>query len=62
MISGAGHDGQILGRQAPTAMIFVPSRDGRSHSPAEFTPLEQIIPGVQILADAVEELGRTASL
>ena len=62
MVSGAGHDSQILGRQVPTAMIFVPSRDGRSHSPAEFTPLEHIIPGVQVLADAVEELGQTASL
>lgn len=59
MVSGAGHDSQILGRQIPTAMIFVPSRDGRSHSPAEYTPLEQIIPGVQALADAVEELGCT---
>jgi acetylornithine deacetylase/succinyl-diaminopimelate desuccinylase-like protein len=37
-------------------MIFVPSRDGRSHSPAEFTPMEQIIPGVQTLADALEDL------
>jgi allantoate deiminase len=59
MVSGAGHDSQILGRQIPTAMIFVPSLDGRSHSPAEYTPLEQIIPGVHALADAVEELGCT---
>jgi allantoate deiminase len=56
MVSGAGHDSQILGRRIPTVMIFVPSRDGRSHSPAEFTPEEQILPGVQALADTLAEL------
>jgi allantoate deiminase len=58
MVSGAGHDSQILGRRIPTAMIFVPSRDGRSHSPAEFTPFEQLLPGVQVLADTLRELTR----
>jgi allantoate deiminase len=56
MVSGAGHDSQILGRRVPTAMIFVPSRAGRSHSPAEFTPHERLLPGVQVLADALEEV------
>jgi allantoate deiminase len=56
LVSGAGHDSQILGRQIPTAMIFVPSRAGRSHSPAEFTPDEQVLPGVQTLADVLGEL------
>jgi allantoate deiminase len=56
MVSGAGHDSQILGRRIPTAMIFVPSRDGRSHSPAEHTPLEQLLPGVQTLADTLRDL------
>jgi allantoate deiminase len=55
-VSGAGHDSQILGRQIPTAMIFVPSRSGRSHSPAEFTPDEQVLPGVQTLADVLAAL------
>ncbi len=56
MVSGAGHDSQILGRKVPTAMIFVPSRDGRSHCPAEFTPPDQVLRGVQILADTLAEL------
>jgi allantoate deiminase len=56
MVSGAGHDSQILGRQIPTVMLFVPSRDGRSHSPAEYTPPEQVMVGVQALAGVVEEL------
>lgn len=53
MVSGAGHDSQILGRAIPAAMIFVPSHGGRSHSPAEHTPEEQLMPGVQALADAL---------
>jgi N-carbamoyl-L-amino-acid hydrolase len=56
MVSGAGHDSQILGRHVPTAMIFVPSRGGRSHSPAEHTPHEQLMPGVQTLADVLDRI------
>ena len=37
MPSGAGHDAQDMARIAPTGMIFVPSVDGISHSPREFT-------------------------
>lgn len=58
MISGAGHDSQILGRRFPTVMIFVPSRGGLSHAPAEFTPHDQLMPGVQLLADALARLAR----
>lgn len=54
MVSGAGHDRQVLGRAIPAAMIFVPGRGGRSHSPAEFTEPEQAMRGVQILAPAPE--------
>jgi acetylornithine deacetylase/succinyl-diaminopimelate desuccinylase-like protein len=61
MTSGPGHDAMILGRRVPTVMLFVPSRDGRSHSPAEFTPHEQLMPGVQLLADAVEALATGAA-
>lgn len=37
MTSGAGHDAQMMARIAPAAMIFVPSRDGISHNPREYT-------------------------
>jgi allantoate deiminase len=50
MPSGAGHDSEIMASRFPAGMIFVPSRDGRSHSPDEFTPIEQIVPGVEALA------------
>jgi allantoate deiminase len=56
MISGAGHDSEVMARFIPTAMIFVPSHDGRSHSPAEFTPTDQMLPGVQLLAEALYRL------
>ncbi|HEY3060808.1 MAG TPA: M20 family metallo-hydrolase, partial [Chloroflexota bacterium] len=37
MVSGAGHDSQVMATRVPTGMLFVPSVDGRSHSAAEFT-------------------------
>src|SRR5690606_1655948 len=37
MPSGAAHDAQIMAQIAPIGMIFVPSKGGRSHSPAEWT-------------------------
>jgi allantoate deiminase len=56
MVSGAGHDSMILAHRFPTVMLFVPSRGGISHQPAEFTAHEQLMPGVQLLAEAVAEL------
>lgn len=61
MVSGAGHDAQVVGRKIPTVMLFVPSQGGRSHSPAEHTSFEQIVPGVQVLADALTELSGAGS-
>lgn len=54
--SGAGHDSMIFARHVPTAMVFVPSRDGRSHCPEEWTPLEQVLVGVQVLASTLRHL------
>ena len=47
--SGAGHDSQNMAHLAPTAMIFVPSRNGRSHSPAEFTDFADVMNGANVL-------------
>jgi len=49
--SGAGHDAQMLARVAKAAMIFVPSRGGISHNPAEYTPEELLFQGVHVLLD-----------
>ena len=56
MHSGAGHDSQIFAQYVPTAMIFVPSVNGVSHNPEEFTKTEDIIPGIQALAGTMEKL------
>jgi N-carbamoyl-L-amino-acid hydrolase len=45
----AGHDAQVVGRVAKAGMIFVPSKDGRSHSPLEFTADEDVERGANVL-------------
>ena len=51
--SGAGHDAQCTAGILPTTMIFVPSKDGRSHCEEEFTPLEQCWKGMNVMLNAV---------
>lgn len=57
MHSGAGHDAQIMAELAPTAMLFVPSHKGISHSPLEFTEPKDLAAGVKALIGALYELG-----
>jgi hydantoinase/carbamoylase family amidase len=49
LTSGAGHDGQSLADLCPVGMIFVPSVDGASHSPREFTRWEDCVNGANVL-------------
>jgi N-carbamoyl-L-amino-acid hydrolase len=49
MPSGAGHDAQNMARLCPMGMIFVPSVDGVSHSPREFTRWEEVACGAEAL-------------
>jgi len=56
MVSGAGHDAQLMAHKFPSAMIFVPSREGISHSPKEFTPPDDLANGANVLLNAVMEL------
>ncbi len=53
MPSGAGHDAQSMAELGPVGMIFVPSRDGISHSPREYTAPEDITRGADVLLGAV---------
>lgn len=53
MISGAGHDALAIGQVLDTVMLFVPSKDGRSHCPAEWTEYEDIAKAVRVLYDLV---------
>jgi len=54
--SGAGHDSQIMTRHLPTAMLFVPSVEGRSHSSDEYTTAEDAARGASVLATALSLL------
>ena len=54
--SGAGHDAQSIAVLAPIGMIFVPSRDGISHSPREFTSVSDITNGTRVLLESLRRL------
>jgi allantoate deiminase len=56
MVSGAGHDSQVMASRIPTAMLFVPSVDGRSQSAAEYTSPEDAARGATVLATALHRL------
>jgi allantoate deiminase len=58
MASGAGHDTGIVAKICDAGMIFVPSQGGRSHCAEEFTELEDIALGADILLDTVLELAK----
>ncbi|MDE5445747.1 Zn-dependent hydrolase [Bradyrhizobium sp. CSA207] len=53
MASGAGHDAAFMAQIAPAAMVFVPSRDGRSHCPEEWTAAEDCSNGAALLFEAL---------
>lgn len=54
--SGAAHDAQIIAGIAPAGMIFVPSKEGRSHSAAEWTAWDDIENGANILLNTLRRL------
>jgi N-carbamoyl-L-amino-acid hydrolase len=58
MASGAGHDASHLAEVAPAGMIFIPSRDGRSHCPEEWSEFEHICLGTEVLANTITELDK----
>lgn len=53
MMSGASHDAQMMARVCPTAMIFVPSQNGISHNPLEFTSTAALTLGAQVLSEVL---------
>jgi N-carbamoyl-L-amino-acid hydrolase len=56
LVSRAYHDSLFMSRIAPTAMIFIPCRDGISHRPDEFAAICDITAGVEVLARTVADL------
>ena len=56
LMSGAGHDSMYMAKQFPTAMIFVPSLDGISHHPDEYTKMDDCINAANLLAATLKTL------
>ena len=53
MQSGAGHDAMNMAKLCPVGLIFVPSVDGLSHHPNEYTSFDDIMIGIDVLEEAV---------
>ena len=53
VVSGAGHDAVYMARVAPTAMIFVPCKDGISHNEIEDAKPEHLEAGCNVLLHAM---------
>ncbi|MCT1656868.1 M20 family metallo-hydrolase [Brevibacterium luteolum] len=62
MFSGAGHDAGVIASQTNVGMIFVPSHDGRSHCPEEFTELSDILPGISVLLETVLRIDKAGCI
>ena len=45
----------VLAPHVPTAILFVPSRGGISHTPEEFTPIDNIVAAATILLETVRD-------
>ncbi|GAB3790667.1 allantoate amidohydrolase [Virgibacillus kimchii] len=58
MSSGAGHDTIHMAAISPVAMVFIPCKEGLSHHPDEFTTMEQIKKGTEVLGHTILELDK----
>lgn len=56
MLSGAGHDAMVMASITDVGLIFVPSKDGRSHCPEEWTDYEDLQKGAEIVCETILDL------
>lgn len=61
MASGAGHDAAFVARFAPSAMVFIPCRDGRSHAPEEWAESDALAAGAATIYEAVLRFDASAN-
>lgn len=54
MESGAGHDARDLAKKVPSGLIFIPSKNGLSHVPEEFTDSKDIHNGLVVLIETLK--------
>jgi N-carbamoyl-L-amino-acid hydrolase len=57
--SGAGHDAAFMSRISPSAMVFVPCREGKSHTPEEWADREAIAAGAAVIYQTVKALDQS---
>lgn len=62
MVSGAGHDTMNIAHICPTGLVFIPSVDGISHNPKEYSKDDDVLSGSEVLYQTVVRLagGRKA--
>lgn len=58
MLSGATHDTHLLSEEMDAVMVFIPSKNGVSHSPEESSKYEDLARAVDVVADTVLKLNR----
>lgn len=56
--SGATHDAVHMATLAPMGMIFIPSKNGKSHCPEEWSDTADIALGVSALVQTIKDLDR----
>lgn len=61
MQSGAGHDAMVMAGITEVGLVFVPSLDGRSHCPEEWTDYEQLQKGAEVYLHTVLDLAEAES-
>lgn len=59
MPSGAGHDASYMAHLGPVGMLFIPCRDGRSHSADEWADPGHMAAGTEVLYQSLLELDRS---
>lgn len=59
MNSGAGHDAMNMAHITNTSLIFVPSENGLSHNPNEWTEAEDLKKGIELMLNTVFELAKS---
>lgn len=56
MVSGAGHDAMIFAGFTEVGMLFVPSKNGLSHTPEEWTSYEQLQKGIEVVYETIKKV------
>lgn len=56
MLSGAGHDAMVMAAITDVGLVFVKSKDGRSHCPEEWTDYEDLQKGIEVICETIMEI------